>query len=240
MAGKWFVSVVALGLVGAAACSSGGASHASNPITNTSPASRSHETPTTSSAARTTSTTAPHSAADDTATARAAQLAVADLPGGWSSRPITGAGDTSSRQVADCLGVGLSLVNTDLVPHDDANFVGPNNGTVTAVVAVYPDASTAQHLIAAYSSAHARQCFRTFLTSVLAFTPDATPMSLGNIGDGRVGIRFVFNAGPAGTRTFDLLFARRGRVVCLLSVRLAPALDSAGLLTTMVKRVKST
>ncbi len=185
----------------------------------------------------TTSTTVHRSDAADAAIARTAQLTVSDLPAGWSARPAAGGADTSSQQVARCLGVDVTLVDTDLVPHDNAIFAGPDNGTVTTVVAVYPDVSTAQRLIDAYSTSRARECFRTFLASVLAFTPDATPISLGKIGDARVGMDFVFHAGPAGTRTISLLYARRGRVVCLISARLAPTLDSAALLAKMASRV---
>jgi hypothetical protein len=186
----------------------------------------------TSTTRRATTTSVPVNPTADATIARSGLLQLADLPAGWSAHAHAPSTNPAlDARIARCLGVDLTLVNTDLQPHADSqDFTGPAGQQIQSGVAVFANATTPTDWIATYATPKAVSCLATTLGGPgIALHGQLLPLA--RIADGAVALRFSAGA------TIDALFARRGRALAYLVVQTPTGIDEANLLTKMTLRL---
>jgi len=214
---RWFGAVVLAGII-AAGCSGGGGKNASTSTTRPAP-----------------TTTTPTAAATSVAVAKAGLLKLSDLPPGWKGVPHVPTDQSESalnKRIAACLGVDLTLVNTDRQPHADSeDFTGPAGQQVTSGVAVFRSPALPTEWLTLYSTPKARTCLAQTVGNPID-PPKPSVLRLRKVGDGVVGVRLT-----ASGVVVDAAFARRGRALAYLAVVDPKGVDESALLTTMISRL---
>jgi hypothetical protein len=221
-----FVAAVSAG------CSSSGkpasTTTASLPTSSTSSPAVTAEQSSTTTTPRATNRTA------DGALAKAALLTLSDLPSGWKAQPHVATSEAAlDARLAACLHVDVSLTDTDLQTHADAqDFFGPGAQEVQSGVAIFPDATLPTRWVQLYSTPTARTCLATDVGQSAHVTLKAAEVSLPSIGDGQGGVRL-----SDGATVNDDVFARRGRALAYMTVAGRSGVDEGALLAKVIARL---
>jgi len=207
-----------------AGCSSGGSAKGSDGGTSTT---RATSASTTSSVATTTST-APEKPTTDRDLAASAVLTLADMPAGWTANPyVPSTAPALERDIATCLKVPISAVDTDLVPHADSDeFSQPGSGaafvpTLNNGVAIYPSKAQASVIVDTAGKPNFTSCTATGLANELrrqgldGASASAKRLPIARIGDRSIAVQALLKAGPV-TSQVDLLFAQHGRSIAFI------------------------
>jgi hypothetical protein len=207
-----------------AGCSSSGGGSAKGNDGGTS-TTRATSASTSSSVASTTTTQKPTT---DRALAASAVLTLADLPAGWTAKPyVASSAPALERDLATCLNVPISAIDTDLAPHADSDeFSQPGAGsayvpTLNNGVAIYPSAAKASVILDTAGKPNFPSCTAKGLANELrrqgldGVSASAKLLPIARIGDRSIAIQALLMAGPV-TSQVDLLFAQHGRSIAFI------------------------
>lgn len=237
----------------AAGCGGGGASVKRSGGTSTSRGTSSTTSSTSSSVPTQTTQRLPNPTADR-ALAQSAVLTIADLPAGWTGEPhVTTSYPELDQDIATCLQVPTSAINTDLAPHADSpDFSQLRAGTTFAPtlangVAIYPSKEQASVILDTASKPNFPSCTATGLRNELrrqggvsGATASAVFLPIAPIGERSIAVQTHLVNGPVSTFA-DVLLAQRGRAIVFVVggsglEQADPALEAA-LLEKVVVRV---
>jgi hypothetical protein len=232
---------VALSLVVALASSCGGSSKPSTTKTTVGAG-------TTSTAGVTTTTISP-----DVAKAQGALLSLSDLPAGWTATPTDNSGDNiglggqdGTAQLASCLGVATSSLDSNPPQADSPTFTSPDEAlTVDDEVQVFPTVAAAVNDFSLFSSSKTPACITQVFNGPLRkqFTDELQPgqtlssvsstaRTFPRVGDHSGDVQITFVVGQSGTNVkvfLDLIVVTKGRSETILTVTQPQVLAQPGL-----------